>query len=702
MSEDAAVSYTPVANVESRKAHWLSAVACRLDIITSVALIVASTPLASLLSKAPLPVAQLNVLDDSWRIDIIYKALSGVWLDRNVIFTYGPLYQLITAIPARLLGFSLKTFYLTGVVTLIWTTIVLTFSTAKVLLHSEPAWKRALFLVLVVGFWSPLEVRTSALLFFYAVFVACVARILRPHPGLLVRAAACAFLLILAFMLSADTGFYAAIALILILAVSAIVDWKSARNLIRLAQFGLLSLAGFALFGIGINVAMGDQPFGFRFLRDAYQIVSTYRWIEPVSMPSNSSRVLMWTLAAAALIYCTALLKKDFRSTTSPRWRVFLLSSPLVALVVLQSALVRPGWEHMVIGLFPIILFSLVVLLGTRVSSITRTSVCLLIAVGGTGLITGPVSWLRPHNVIANYSFHSRRESSTCSGIYVDGVCFDSTTFGVRHDATALQVTSDFLRQTTAPTDSVMVFPYQNLVGDAARRLVAGGVLQNYLIGGEYLTRRQIVGLETLRPRYGVYFLDWPGVYKVDDVSSFTRTPQVWFYMQRHYSAERQIAPGIIALVRDESRPGRIRQQPHMLSGTGGDFAVAEDPQTIDLGKISWPNDADFLKLTMTMHYPVYWKLLKPAEVIVIVQLADGSEKQAKVVLRPNTSNEVWVYPWGDEGLGGFFNPAPAGPQAVLQPAVVGIKIRVARFDWISVMPTRVSVSRAEAVSLQY
>ena len=45
---------------------------------------------------------------------------------------------------------------------------------------------------------------------------------------------------------------------------------------------------------------------------------------------------------------------------------------------------------------------------------------------------------------------------------------------------------------------------------------------------------------------------------------------------------------------------------------------------------------------------------------------------------------------------------APAGPQAVLQPAVVGIKIRVARFDWISVMPTRVSVSRAEAVSLQY
>jgi len=104
----------------------------------------------------------------------------------------------------------------------------------------------------------------------------------------------------------------------------------------------------------------------------------------------------------------------------------------------------------------------------------------------------------------------------------------------------------------------------------------------------------------------------------------------------------------------------------------------------------------------MTMHYTVYWKLLKPAEVIVIVQLADGSEKQAKVVLRPNTSNEVWVYPWGDEGLGGFFNPAPAGPQAVLQPAVVGIKIRVARFDWISVMPTRVSVSRAEAVSLQY
>jgi hypothetical protein len=509
-------------------------------------------------------------------------------------------------------------------------------------------------------------------------------------------------LLILAFMLSADTGFYAAIALVLILAVSAVINWKSEGNLTRLARFGLLSLAGFALFGIGANVVMGDQPFGFRFLRDAYQIVSTYRWIEPVSMSSNSSRALAWTLAAAVLTFCTALFKRDFRSRMSARSRLFLLSSPLFALVVLQSALVRPGWEHMVIGLFPVICFSLVVLLGTGASSITRTSVCLLIAVGGTGLITGPVSWLRPHNVITNYSFHPRREASTCSGIYVDGVCFDSTTFGVRHDATALQVTSDFLRQTTAPTDSVIVFPYENVVGDAARRLVAGGVLQNYLIGGEYLTRRQIAGLETLRPRYGVYFLDWPGVYKVDDVGNFTRTPQVWFYMQQHYRAERQIAPGILALVRDESRAGRVRQQPYMLSGIGGDFVVTENPQTIDLGKISWPNDADFLRLTMTMHYPMYWKLLKPAQVTIIVRLADGSEKQTKAVLRPNISNEVWVYPWGDEGLGGFFYPAPAGPRVVLPPAVVGIKIRIARFDWISVMPTRVIVSRAEAVSLRH
>lgn len=696
------MSYTRVADVESRQAQWLSAAACRLDIITAVALIVASTPLASLLSKAPLPAAQLNVLDDSWRIDIIYKALIGVWLDRNVIFTYGPLYQLITVIPARLLGVSLRTFYATSAVTLIWTTIVLTFGTAKILLHSEPAWKRALFLVLVVGFWSPLDVRTSAVLFFYAVFIACIDTILRPHPGLLVRAAGCAFLLILAFMLSADTGFYAVIAFVLILAVSAVVNRKSAGDLSRMAKFGFLSLAGFALFGIGINLALGDRPFGFRFLRDAYQIVSTYRWIEPVSMPSNSSRILMWTLAAAVLIFGTALFR-DFRSTTSACSRVFLLSSPLFALVVLQSALVRPGWEHMIIGLFPIILFSLVVLLGTGVSSITRTSVCLLIAVGGTGLIAGPVSWLRPHSVIANYSFHLRREASTCSGIYVDGVCFDSTTtLSVRHDATALQATSDFLRQTTVSTDSLMVFPYENVVGDAARRLVAGGVLQNYLIGGDYLTRRQIAGLETLRPRYGVYFLDWPGVYKVDDVSSFTRTPQVWFYMQRHYRAESQIAPGILALVRDESRAGRIRQQPYVLSGIGGDFAVTENPQTIDLGKINWPNDADFLKLTMTMHYPLYWKLLKPSQVTVIVRLADGSEKQAKVVLRPNIPNEVWVYPWGDEGLGRFFYPAPASPQVVLQPAVVGIAIRIARFDWISVMPTRVIVSRADAVSLQH
>jgi hypothetical protein len=170
------VSYTPVANVDSRKAHWLSAVACRLDIITLVALIVASTPLASLLSKAPLPVAQLNVLDDSWRIDIIYKALS-----RSVVRPQCDFY-LWSALPAH-------NSYTSTLVRILIKDLLLNqcchtymgyhcsyFWYCKDPASSEPAWKRALFLVLVVGFWSPLEVRTSTLLFFYAVFVACVAK----------------------------------------------------------------------------------------------------------------------------------------------------------------------------------------------------------------------------------------------------------------------------------------------------------------------------------------------------------------------------------------------------------------------------------------------------------------------------------------------------------------------------------------------
>jgi hypothetical protein len=682
----------------SLASRLVSATAHHLDWLTAIVLIALTTPVALFRSGLTVPLPHPNLLDDSWQVDIAYKAFTGSWLYRNVIFTYGPLYQLITSLPSRVSGFSVGTFISNRLFTFLWVTIVLTLAASKILLNAEPAWKRGLFIVLVIVFWSPVEIRVSAILFFFALFLHVVDRVVKHRSRPWQAAIVCSVSLMCAFMVSADAGMYSVAALMVIVLASATLNCKSGPVVTGLALFGALTVASFAVLGIVANLILGGGPLAYRFLRDAYEIVSIYRWVEPSPISKLNTRVVAWTVAVGFSILLLAWRWRDPRSEVVTRQPLFLLSAPLFALVVLQSGLVRSDWGHLTIGVFPVIFFALAVFIGTGSPALLRGSLCVFLAIGLSGIAAGPFPSFLPHSIksnLANYSFPQVITPANCTGAYLDHVCF-----GLPEGET-LALTAGYLQKHTAVGDSVLIYPYENEAGVAARRKVAGAVLQNYLVAGDYLTNRQLRDLQVQRPAYGLYFVDSPGVYKIGGVTNFSRTPLVWLYMQSHYRTEAEVVPGVFAVVRDENRAMRIRQQATVLDGVERSVAITTNPQTIDLGPVRWPQGAEFLRLRINAHYSAFWKFRKPADLVVELDLADGSSKRTFVVIPPNTAFDAWIYPWDEPSLGKFLDPLEANWRGAVGPPVVRIKIIVEKKDWISARPKRVTVLGAEGISLQ-
>src|SRR5262249_14429880 len=136
---------------------------------------------------------------------------------------------------------------------------------------------------------------------------------------------------------------------------------------------------------------------------------------------------------------------------------------------------------------------------------------------------------------------------------------------------------SQFLAENSGAQESVFVFPYQTMYGLAADRSVAGGLMQAYTASGPDLSQIEISGLDGKAIPAALYFTDpdyhhltreeieyWSRNYlsvPVDGIPNFTRTPEVWLWMLRHYRSAGQLAPGMVALKRDDARASQIALQ---------------------------------------------------------------------------------------------------------------------------------------------
>jgi hypothetical protein len=324
-----------------------------------------------------------------------------------------------------------------------------------------------------------------------------------------------------------------------------------------------------------------------------------------------------------------------------------------------------------------------------------RGNLPLILALILTAVFSGPVPQLQPRNVLAGLRLAGVTRSRTCppDTFYLDDACL------LRHDYEPLRAVSEYLRTHLSDSQSVAIFPFENMYADVARRRVAGGVLQNYQIAGQRLMRRQLEGLDRDNPVLAVFSADGLATLGVDGVPNFTRTPEVWLYLHSRFIRQAELAPGVVVLGRDQIRLKRWRTEITSI-GQPSEAAIRLK-QAIPIALDYWPADYDFLKLRMRVDYPIWWRLTKPAAPSITIRHADGSEKTIRIALPPNTTSELWIYPWDESHLLNYFDSDETAwrigrPRA----SVSAVFLQFQRLDWLSATPARVGVYAVEAVRL--
>jgi len=634
------------------------------------------------------PFSRIRMIDSSWLLDTSYKAFGGIWFGRDVAFTYGPLFQWLSSAPARWIGLSTGAIFATWYTLPLLVVVVATFFTARLLLPESPPWRRALLVLLAVMFWSPSDVRLAVCLLAFAVFVRLTDAVAL-GDRIILSALASAAICAAAFWLSADSGLYTCTALLLCLGATAIVARAWTRMAI-LAIAAAIFFAGLVLLTNSVLASVLD----FRFWRSSLAIAGGYRWFEPSAMSQRDKRILFGVLALGFAVFGLAWRGRATKASWMRR-PAFLLSGFCLAFAMLQSALVRSDHVHMLLGIYPMIFLCGAIAMA-RSESHLESFALPLIVLAATLTFASAYPLFRPSSVLHRCRLMVHPMLTCPAGTAkFDGACLTPA------DAELLRKVSAFVDSHMGAGEPIAVFPYQNLFGVASRRQVAGGVLQSYLVNGEYLTELDLDGLRSSRPPLALYFPDDALSLPIDGVPNFTRSPEVWFYLLQHYRAAGSPVSGALGLARDDGREGRLSFTEERLGGPMGPVRIRKRSASIALTPLLWPEaGADFLKLRLRVNYPVWWRARKPSKLMLRFAFAGGTEKLIQFIAEPNHTSDIWIYPWSEQEIGAYFSDTEDRWRPGAGPDITGLTLLVAPYDWLSVAPDSVTIESTDAVQL--
>ena len=675
------------------------------DVLAALLLVLGSFPTVWLSHRTVTLVPNLGLIDDNWHFDSPFKALQGIWIGRDVAFTHGPIYQWLSSIPARSMPLSFGGLYATWNTIPLWCAIVFAYLAIRLLLPEQAPWKRFVLVLLMCSFWE-LSLRTSLPVLMFAVFLRGWYAVRDGKLRAVFAGVAGALLCVIAFLVAGDTGIYTTAAwgiCFVAFGFETRRDHFASRLLIALVAFVSASL----LLAIAVNCFMAT-PLDFKFWRDSLAQISVYRWATPAAMTDEGTVHLVGGLLIGVAVFLVRTLKREEQPAAIAQRPAFLAGAFVLAVVEMQSALVRSDLGHVIIGEFAMIFFASVILFSFRGK--LGSPVGVLVAVAGCMLFSHPV--FRPSSVIRLYGQFSN-PMTECPPGYNE---YDRACYVEPLTPRMLTAGANFLSAQTGAKDSIFVFPYQTMFGLAARRNVGGGLMQAYTASGPYLSRLEIAGLEGKPIPAALYLPDddythmsqaetarWSRNYlsvPVDGIPNFTRTPEVWFWMVRRYRLADELTPGVVALQRDDSRPARIALQSQSLGLPLQTYAIDERRSLTSIGAPAWPAGFDFIRLRLTVHYGFAWKLRKPERLQLEITRADGTRDVQWFILQPNVATDVWFYPWQGPDLARYFDSNESEWRPTPKSAITNLRIIATPLDWVSLQPESITVEAADAVRL--
>jgi len=391
-------------------------------------------------------------------------------------------------------------------------------------------------------------------------------------------------------------------------------------------------------------------------------------------------------------------------SSSLPGRRVFLFAGFWLALLMLQSGLVRSDHQHVLMGIYPMVFLCGAIALQEQRSRLLSIGLFAATVIA-TVIFASPSPAFRPADAMGRWR-QTWQQASMCPAgtVEFDHACLFSD------DAELLRKVSEYVRAQAPSGAMIAVFPYQTAFGLSSRHQVAGGVLQGYLINGEYLTDMELSALQKARPTLALYLPDREAGGKrlhnrisldVDGVLNFTRSPELWFYYVQHYRTQGSPSPGVYSLTRDDSRVARVSFQERELLSLPAPVRVRQRHFSIDLGRPQCPpSAADFVRIRLRVDYPLWWRLRKPSHLAFELSYLDGSRKSIAFVVAPNHTTDIWIYPWNEKEMGRYFSEDEQQWRDDTRPELTGIKLIIAPYDWMSVVPDTVTVEAATAVKL--
>lgn len=560
-----------------------------------------------------------NMLDGSWEVDLPMRPLKGTSVTENYVFTYGPLFQLahtpwLVGTPGDLA--STIRFHA------LWPTCFIALGLWYILAQTTaPLWNRSVAYLLCLYCWPPAQYGCKAYLGMIVLtacgFHAHFTSDLITRPQRVAAALLWTMSAPLLMLYSFELGIVALLGQLLLLATFTLWTWSMWHSQSvawhRVLQHTAMVIGGSLVF----CTVVSQKWFWPSYLHDSWETVRGYSSTMAVAF---LTKTLLFTVAAliggfAFWTFAGSEVRRSWGEAKAPDREysaIGLMAAACFSLLWLRFSMTRSDMPHLRLAYMPLLFFG-----GLLLPCYLRAHQRKLTALVYLCWAFAPFVYPIPLNLAL-----AELPSAIRPGFLETHLELSDPV--VRDAASNLK---------SLDHDSVLVWPYQNVIALAAGKRIPAYTLQSYSAGTPRLEQASINHMRSV-PDLPIIYVEngWP----IDGVENLSRTSLIFRYLLENYTAQEPCHSQFLTL---KHTPSRAREwQKRQLPGTPQSFRPGNESVVFEFSEAT-PEDcraSDLLLMRVRAAKTPFWGIWKPGLTYVTFELSNGEKRKQKLVLPPD------------------------------------------------------------------
>lgn len=465
-----------------------------------------------------------NTLDFSWNVDIVERLLKGYIAGKDFIFTYGPLYQFVQAIPSLLFGVPSYVSVMYFPLILKTVSIIVFFLIASAIAKdkNDRLVLTLLFLTSInfVSFPDPNNILRILFPFIYAFsyhkFI--ISRSWHYLPSLLILAVPSILglyvfdLFILCFIVTLALG------------ILNTLEIEKKRIKLRMERLKIFPVHMCIILLIELIVSLLLTG-NLAYLAYSFDTVRSYQFI--MNIPLSINYDIKFIIFPLLLIILSVYLLKTDRNIFSKKIILILL---ITSLLQLKSAVIRTDEGHIITATYPSLISSLIIIyfLFKKKANILLALISLMILFA----------------LIPYKSFNSKYYSPENLLLFIESSLSKKSFFEIYKLPNDYYYTKEdfqiFSRLIIENQGKVMIYPYDNYILNIFNQTYNTLPLQFYQYSSSLVEREAVAKLIENPPKYIILGVDTKGAVMLDNIPNFSRNPILTQWMLKNYSVKQK------------------------------------------------------------------------------------------------------------------------------------------------------------------